>query len=318
MLKKENSVMLTQAENARFKPNIVLQILIFIAVFIASSVAMGIIAIIPLAVSLFSNPDFLPAVTSGNEEQIISVAESVTNSDVFMIVALFLCVLEILIPILYCVLIEKRNIRSIGFCKEGFAKKYLFGFLIGAVMLALSEGIAMAFGAVSVTVSAKIPVVIILVYLLGYMIQGAGEEVMLRGYFLPSLSNSIAVPIAVGISSVAFSLMHLGNPGVTVLAIINIALFGLFMALYVLRTDNLWGACAIHSAWNFFQGNIFGVQVSGTGYSSSVLTSSFNDKTLINGGSFGLEGGLAVTIVLAVAIALVIFIPKRKNAQIEE
>ena len=35
------------------------------------------------------------------------------------------------------------------------------------------------------------------------------------------------------------------------------------MALYMLKTDNIWGVAALHGAWNFAQGNLVGVAVSG-------------------------------------------------------
>lgn len=64
--------------------------------------------------------------------------------------------------------------------------------------------------------------------------------------------------------------------------------------------------------WNFAQGNIFGVSVSGMDIMASVF--SFvptNEGELINGGTFGLEGGLAVTIVLILATIAVLLVKVR-------
>ena len=63
--------------------------------------------------------------------------------------------------------------------------------------------------------------------------------------------------------------------------------------------------------WNFVQGNIFGIPVSGMKIKASVLSFSQQGNYLINGGDFGLEGGLAVTLVLVVSIALTVLL-KRK------
>lgn len=75
------------------------------------------------------------------------------------------------------------------------------------------------------------------------------------------------------------------------------------------------GAAAIHSAWNFVQGNVFGVSVSGTGSAPSLLGTVLSDAgTIWNGGAFGLEGGLCVTVVTLLAIAAVIFLlPTNKD-----
>ena len=74
--------------------------------------------------------------------------------------------------------------------------------------------------------------------------------------------------------------------------------------------------CAMHSMWNFAQGNIFGLPVSGQGGLPSPLSAEVSEgtwKTLFNGGSFGLEGGLAVTAVLAVACCVALFMPTKRS-----
>ena len=87
------------------------------------------------------------------------------------------------------------------------------------------------------------------------------------------------------------------------LAYINLFLCGLLFGLLFVESGSIWMVAALHSGWNFLQGNIFGISVSGTAKSSSVFDSSFADGwSFMNGGDFGLEGGLAVTIVLAVGI----------------
>jgi membrane protease YdiL (CAAX protease family) len=105
----------------------------------------------------------------------------------------------------------------------------------------------------------------------------------------------------------------LGNPNVSFIALINIFLFGLFASLLTLRRGSIWMVGAIHSMWNFAQGNLFGIPVSGLTGLPSPLTATVKEgtwQTLISGGSFGLEGGLAVTVVLLVACGLVLFLPK--------
>ena len=133
-----------------------------------------------------------------------------------------------------------------------------------------------------------------------------------------SLARRSNIALAIALSSIAFGCAHLGNPGVNVLPIINICIFGVFEGIYILKRGNIWGACAIHSLWNFIQGNFYGISVSGLGESESVFKmSSVAEKSLINGGSFGLEGGLAVTVVLAISIAA-LCITKTKESEIAE
>ena len=100
--------------------------------------------------------------------------------------------------------------------------------------------------------------------------------------------------------------MHLGNSGISILAFINLVIFGVFAALIRYHSNSLWFIGAFHSAWNFTQGPLLGVAVSGNGNQQFVLFSKLSDVTaLINGGSFGLEGSLITTLILLVAIFVV-------------
>ena len=99
------------------------------------------------------------------------------------------------------------------------------------------------------------------------------------------------------------------------MGIINLFLFGVFAALYFLRRGSIWGIGAIHSIWNFAQGNIFGCKVSGSLSGESLFRTNYiGESILFNGGSFGPEGGLAVTIVLFIGI--VVLLPM-KNKHVE-
>jgi membrane protease YdiL (CAAX protease family) len=65
------------------------------------------------------------------------------------------------------------------------------------------------------------------------------------------------------VSSLLFGLAHGLNPHVTALGVINLTLFGGFLALYALREGGLWGACAWHMAWNWTESDLFGLSGSG-------------------------------------------------------
>jgi membrane protease YdiL (CAAX protease family) len=154
--------------------------------------------------------------------------------------------------------------------------------------------------------------------LLGFLLQGLSEELLCRGYFMVSLAARQRLIVAVVVSSLAFAALHLANASVldVPLALPNLFLFGVFTGVYMLKRGSIWGVCAIHSLWNFAQGNIFGIKVSGSTQLPSLLqVSAPNDtwqSTLINGGNFGLEGGIAVTIVLGIAIAVTLLLPAAK------
>ena len=293
----ENLLMLTEARKSRFQPNTILQILVFIVVFFATNIAASIIPSFAIIINLFSNNSI------ATPEDIIEYSNNLPNS--ILLVTLFSTIFVTFLTIIHCRFIEKRPLSSMGLIKKNAVKQYLIGYGIGIIIFSSAFFIAAITGSIEINgFNSNIAYGMIILFFIGFLIQGMSEEVLLRGYFMVSLSNRAPMVAAVLINSVAFAMLHLANNGITLLAFINLSLFGIFASLYVLKTGNLWGACAIHSAWNFFQGNIYGISVSGLNTDKAALLNITNDTSLnyINGGSFGMEGGLAVSIVLIIGI----------------
>jgi len=155
---------------------------------------------------------------------------------------------------------------------------------------------------------------IIALYLLGFLVQGMSEEFIFRGYFMTTLGSSHSSYLAVGLSATLFGLAHSANPGLTPLAMFNLILYGVFAGVYVIHFDNIWGVCGIHSVWNFAQGNVYGISVSGnSSMESFFVTSSESSHGFLTGGKFGIEGSIFTTIVLLSATGIVLYLQYRKE-----
>lgn len=79
------------------------------------------------------------------------------------------------------------------------------------------------------------------------------------------------------------------------------------MSLYMIKSGNIWSVAALHGAWNFSQGNLYGIAVSGQKAGASLLhfTVKENAPDWISGGAFGIEGSLiSIFVLLAVIIYL--------------
>ena len=228
----------------------------------------------------------------------------------------------VLINAYYCLrvrFIERMPLSSgLGFSKGGIVKKYLIGMLIGSGMMASIFGILVISGQLKVTgfgiPASSLP--LLFSYIFMWLFQGACEEIMFRGYMMPRIASRYGLIPAIAVSSLLFCLFHGINPGFNVLAFINLVLISVLYALIAYYTDNIWIVCAAHTFWNFTQGNVFGLEVSGnTGNVSFVHTTvSESANSLMTGGTFGPEGGLPVTIITVIGIVLVIlFLRKRKS-----
>ena len=145
-----------------------------------------------------------------------------------------------------------------------------------------------------------------LILLLGWMVQGAAEEVLFRGLLFQILGIRWGLKPAVLISAVLFALLHIFNMNINLLAFTNLALFGVFAALYAVREGSLWGVFALHSAWNWAQSNLFGMEVSGLPTRlGALINMEETGPDWLTGGAFGPEAGVVVSIVLAAGILLV-------------
>ena len=219
-----------------------------------------------------------------------------------------------LISIIYCRFFEARPMRSMGFTKEKALTHYLRGLLTGAVLMSAITLLSVICRGNNIALCSNINFGLIGLYFLGFLVQGMSEEVIFRGFLMNTIAGRFHAFIAIGISAVAFSLAHVMNPGFGVLVFMNLAMFGVFFFFYMIAFDDIWGACAIHSVWNFTQGSFYGISVSGSGNQESVFrTTAASSSKLLTGGDFGIEGSIFTTVVLAAGIAAVIF--KLKKAE---
>ncbi|NLO99105.1 MAG: CPBP family intramembrane metalloprotease [Clostridiaceae bacterium] len=307
---KERPSIVLEAQKAKFKPHFIIQILIFIGVFLAIQVAMVIPLFVYGLVSIFK----LSAGGMLLLEDPNSLTGLVFEFQNKMILPSLICtVLMTILTVIYCKAIEKRSLYSMGFVRKKAFSDYIIGGGIGLLML--STALLIAFLCGTVTYEGYIlgnGTGLLLLFLLGFIIQGMGEEVFLRGYFMVSVASRNSVLLAVISNSVLFALLHIFNNGIDVIPLINLMLFGIFASIYTLKTDSIWGICALHTTWNFAQGNIFGIKVSGIDTQVSLFSFKLKEAgALINGGAFGLEGGIAVTLVLIIGIFILLSIEGR-------
>lgn len=292
---------------------------IFILVFFIGSLVAGIIPAVYDMVVMLNDEDTLNKI----EEAILNPNGAFSGmmdivmdmTDGMYIITLFCTSIVILTAIFYCTKIEKRSLYSMGITREHAGTHYGIGLAFGLVLFSLCVGIAALLGGIRFEgLRENVNPFIVILYLVGFGIQGFSEEITFRGYFMVSIMKKNSVTKAVFINSLAFAIAHMLNPGLTVVAFINLMLIGVLMSVYVMKTNNIWGAAAFHSMWNFAQGILYGISVSGTDAKSAVLLTESTGAKIINGGLFGLEASIVTTIVVAAALGMLLYMkPNREE-----
>ncbi len=122
------------------------------------------------------------------------------------------------------------------------------------------------------------------------------EELLLRGYPFAVLSGTWGWPVATAVTSIVFGLLHLGNPGVTPMAIANVIAAGVFLAGVRIVTGSLAAAWAAHFAWNWTMSAGFHTAVSGLPFGTPGYRLVDTGPDWLSGGAWGPEGGVVAAV----------------------
>ncbi len=139
-----------------------------------------------------------------------------------------------------------------------------------------------------------------------FIIAGAFEELLFRGYAFQTLLRDVPAVVPIALFAAYFGYAHLGNPSATLVSTANTILAGVWLAVAYLKTRRLWFPTALHFTWNWMMGAFFGLPVSGLKLvSSPLLLSTSEQPQWLTGGSYGPEGGVSATIVLLLATVII-------------
>ncbi|KGM97980.1 CPBP family intramembrane metalloprotease [Clostridium botulinum] len=203
---------------------------------------------------------------------------------------------------------DNKSIRDIGLrdLKKNY-KYIIYGLILGAVSITAIFLISLMGKFIVLDNSLKKPSInkYIIIDILLFILVGINEEVLCRGYILNVLDIKKKPIRSSIISSVIFSLLHILNPNVKIIGMINIFLIGLLFSYMYINSKNLWMSIGYHITWNYFQGNVFGFPVSGQNQFSSIYSIKYIKESIITGGEFGPEAGILVTLIICISFIFV-------------
>lgn len=228
-----------------------------------------------------------------------------------------MAVRNLLLPIamfaVYAVLVRRieRRVASELDIRRGLAT-FLAGSVVGILLMGTVYLILWGLGVARFSSGTGLDgLTIAIVYNLA---TAMGEELLFRAVLFRIAEEVAGTTVAIGISAAIFGLVHAANPGATAFGIGALSIeFGVMLALAYVLTRNIWLAIGIHMAWNFTQGYVFGVVVSGTGQPHSILNTSVSGPDLLTGGSFGPEASIVSLGVSAIVSAVLVILILRRH-----
>jgi membrane protease YdiL (CAAX protease family) len=222
------------------------------------------------------------------------------NSVFTFFINIIQCLCMIFFVVLYWKVFDKKSIKEIGLTNlRNSYKDLLLGLLLGCISLVIVFLILFSTKNVKLINPINSPNLnfSLLSGLILFILVGINEEMFARGYCYTVLKQTNVRWLPMVLSSVIFALMHSLNSGISPLSYLNLFLFGVLAVYMRIKSNNIWLSIGYHITWNYFEGNIFGFLVSGQA-TSALYNLNTPINNLINGGNFGPEGGLVVTLVL--------------------
>ncbi|HTK38040.1 MAG TPA: type II CAAX endopeptidase family protein [Pyrinomonadaceae bacterium] len=234
---------------------------------------------------------------------------------------LFLTAIVSLIPALLAgwlcgKFLEGLPFRALGAAfSKGWLKHLAVGSAIGLLSMGLAVAIAFALGGLSFLPDPDFDAAAIAESLFAslavFAAAAAFEEALFRGYILQTFARAGLAWLAIVGTALLFTTVHLNNPNANWISTTNTALAGVWFGLAYLKTRDLWFPFGIHLMWNWVQGSIFGIEVSGLKNiaSATLLKEVDRGPAWLTGENYGIEGSIACTIVIITAIAAIYFLP---------
>lgn len=216
--------------------------------------------------------------------------------------------LSTLISTVICLrIVDRKSFNSIGFqFIESWKKQFSVGIIISFGAISAIVCIELIFGIVRIDFfHTRVDSVLIVLMqgMITFIIIGFGEEILFRGYCFQAVLKGTNVTFTIVVSSIIFSGMHIMNPNIQFIPLINIVLAGVWFGFAYIRTKQLWLPIGLHIGWNFAQGTLFGFPVSGI-LGNSIFVSVDLRQNWISGGAFGPEGGILASIMILIGIAM--------------
>jgi hypothetical protein len=220
--------------------------------------------------------------------------------------ALLLAVIILATYRTYVKVVERRSATELSSTRA--IRELGAGLLVGALLLSLTIGVLAALGVYRITGTNGWTAMI--ATLPAFILAAVLEEVVMRGVVFRILEQWLGSWIALAISAALFGLLHLFNPGATLLNAGAIMLeAGILLAAAYMVTRRLWFCVGIHFAWNFTQGGIFSAAVSGEA-TNGLLQAQLVGPAWLTGGAFGAEASL-VAVVVCLAAGLLLLLAAR-------
>jgi membrane protease YdiL (CAAX protease family) len=203
------------------------------------------------------------------------------------------------------------------YATDGWAKELLAGLAGGALLFSLMVAFVAVLGGYRIIGHDGLQS--IWMPLAAYaLIPAFAEELLFRGILFRYIEKAAGSWAALVITSALFGLAHIYNENATWFSSFAIMIeAGILLGAIYMLTRRLWAAMGVHAAWNFTQGWIFGLPVSGSPGGVGLNKGQLIGSDLLTGGAFGLEASVPAVVVATTAGIAILLVAVRRGRVIQ-
>ena len=253
--------------------------------------------------------------------QILMSALGVYDSDLGSTAGMYFLFIGIWAVLFLNALIKKNRplFKAYGTgCTGNNVKNLLIGYLIGFGMNGLAILMAWMHGDIHMYFD-RFELLPFLILFVAVFVQSAAEEMICRGFIYQRVLRTYREKfwLAVIVNSVFFGAIHLGNDGVSAMAVVDLVVTGLLFSAMVYYFDSLWMAMAAHAGWNFTQSILAGLPNSGmvVPYSVFKLDAATARDSFFYNVAFGVEGTVPAIAIQVVVLAALVMIGRKMGGR---
>ena len=213
--------------------------------------------------------------------------------------------------LLWLLIVERRNLATIGISSDRAIHRFAAGAMLGIAMMGVVVGLVAAFGgyhlvSIMPAFSNIGSLGWILALFICFAIQSSIEEFIFRGWLLSTVARRSNVPAGIIATSLAFTLLHFSR-GEPILNMVFTFAFSVFACVLALKSKSIVGVMGWHAGWNWFGGTAFDVPITGFDTQVPALVAALQPTgpTFLTGGLEGPEGSIFALILMLVGILVV-------------
>ena len=208
--------------------------------------------------------------------------------------------------------VEKRKFSTLGFQSERIINNISIGLIIGLFWIIISFVGQYVFGTIFKGAQNTIPAGTFIIYGIALLVNAFLQEILFRSYIYQSIETNFNALSAIIITSVLFSVVHIGAIKAGIIPSFNVFGAGLVFAIAYYKTKTLWMPITIHFIWNFLVSSILYKPI--PDYKGLELFQ-LKGSNLLAGGENGVQTTILTTFTIIIVIMLELLIIKPQKTK---